>query len=259
MKKSMIALTTLSALGTTSGVQAFFHVDDTRPLPPPVIAAATPNGEPSHGSAITRPLLDPKEWRDVDALPNIKEVGFGKAKVIKGSGSNMKLSDTLRLVAPRGWKVYTHKNVSESEVISWSGGRPWTEVLSRIGTDHGYEFRVHWNSKTVTARRASTLGAKPASNDDTPKPIYLGTTVYTAYKGELLSTELARWAKTEGWNLHWGISEDYPVAFDSEFGGKSVVEAVQNVVKAYQTRGGMPGVIAVHSKANRVVSIEYMK
>ncbi|MGD8907876.1 MAG: TcpQ domain-containing protein [Chromatiales bacterium] len=259
MKKSMIALSMLAAFGTTSSALAFFHVDDTKPVPPPMIAKATPNAESSHGTATTRPLLDPKEWRDVDALPNIKEIGFGKAKVVKGSGSNMKLSDALRLLVPKGWKVYTHNNVSEAEVISWSGGRPWTEVLSRIGTNHGYEYRVHWDSKTVTARRASTMDAKPASKDNTPKNTYFGITKYMVYKGELLSNELARWAKTEGWNLHWGISEDYPVAFDTEFDGKTIVEAVQNVVKAYQTRGGMPGVIAVHSEANHVVSIEYMK
>jgi len=85
------------------------------------------------------------------------EVGSGKAARKMGRGERITLKQALQMILPRDWTVFglkkgrsSKKGVSGKRLVSWYGGsKPWTEVLRRMATTHGYRMTVDWYRRYV--------------------------------------------------------------------------------------------------------------
>ncbi|MCU1136907.1 MULTISPECIES: toxin co-regulated pilus biosynthesis Q family protein [Stenotrophomonas] len=76
--------------------------------------------------------------------------------------------------------------------------------------------------------------------------------------GSRLSVALERYVRERGWDLRWQIDEDYVLDANLPIPAADLIESVTWVVHAYQSQGGMYGVVPRFARSNRVVVIEKM-
>lgn len=76
--------------------------------------------------------------------------------------------------------------------------------------------------------------------------------------GTRLSVALDRFVRERGWDLRWQIDEDYVLDANLPIPTADLIESVTWVVHAYQSQGGMYGVVPRFARSNRVVVIEKM-
>ncbi|OGU24398.1 MAG: hypothetical protein A2580_08650 [Hydrogenophilales bacterium RIFOXYD1_FULL_62_11] len=76
--------------------------------------------------------------------------------------------------------------------------------------------------------------------------------------GSRLSTALERYVRDRGWALRWNIEEDYVLDVNLPIPTSELIDGVTWVVHAYQSQGGMLGVVPRFARGNNVVVIEKM-
>ncbi|MEF3193240.1 MAG: toxin co-regulated pilus biosynthesis Q family protein [Halothiobacillaceae bacterium] len=270
MKKITLSLAIAATL-TSSPSWSFFEINEPDAIPSSVLpssqdvtSGAQPGAQPESASPKVAPLAPTpnlrggmEEWVSLDRknLPHVKEVGEGQAEVVKGFGRKQPLNEALRLIAPKGWKGYAHRDVGARDLqVDWRGGKPWTEVLESLGQQNGLNFEVDWRARKVLVTRAPQPVAQSVSLVEEPKE----SSLFTLRQGEMLSGELARWGRLAGWSVRWEVDYDYRIEADATF-GTDLIESLRGVINAYQSRGGLYGVVAKVSKSNKVISIERVR
>ena len=77
-------------------------------------------------------------------------------------------------------------------------------------------------------------------------------------EGKLLSEALGAWVAQRGWQLKWSVGKDYVIDVGIPIPSEDVIEAVNWVIRAYQSQGGLLGVAPDFHRSNNVVSIKKM-
>ena len=123
---------------------------------------------------------------------------------------------------------------------------PGTSTILQ-GTDH---------SLGATSLVPSSAKASPptrAQPGDRAQPVLLGLTpVFLLNQGDLILTDLQKWAKQSGWTVIWQVPEDWQVPNTTTFSG-NFQKAVTQVIQALSANGA--NVHAVFHTANNTVVI----
>ena len=144
----------------------------------------------------------------------LTQVGMRPSDVAvpRGKGRDIALADMAPVVAPRDFRIDMGA-VDGSQVVSWTGGKPWDAVLKdAIEPLPNVEATIDWNKRVVaTGRYVPRVGPATASA--------------VAMRWQVLASDvtlrqtLIRWAKDAGWQVSWEIGYDYPVQLEGSFSG----------------------------------------
>ncbi len=124
----------------------------------------------------------------------------------------------------------------------------------------------HPGTSTILQGTDHSLGATPlvpsstkaslptrAQPGDRAQPVLLGLTpVFLLNQGDLILTDLQKWAKQSGWTVVWQVPEDWQVPNTTTFSG-DFQKAVSQVIQALSANGA--NVHAVFHTANNTVVI----
>ncbi|MHB1494996.1 MAG: toxin co-regulated pilus biosynthesis Q family protein [Acidithiobacillus sp.] len=124
----------------------------------------------------------------------------------------------------------------------------------------------HPGTSTILQGTAHSLGATPlvpssaeaslptrAQPGDRAQPALLGLTpVFLLNQGDLILTDLQKWAKQSGWTVVWQVPEDWQVPNTTTFSG-DFRKSVSQVIQALSANGA--NVHAVFHTANNTVVI----
>ena len=254
-----------------------------------VLAAAPPSPQAAASSATAVAPLSLKgyaQWKS--PAKTLESVGYGMAASGSSYGTNLPLKDALRLILPQGWHVYAKSGVSGSVPVTWKAkSTPWTDPLRNVLRQSGLEATVNWPHQAVLLRvqpvhKAAPLSTKGytawnhSSSDDSGAPLpenfHVGhaghgaedfsvptvpslanaTPIFLLNQGDLILTDLQKWAKQSGWTVIWQVPEDWQVPNTTTFGG-DFQKAVSQVIQALSANGA--NVHAVFHTANNTVVI----
>ena len=253
----------------------------------PVAAPPSPQAVTSSAAAVAPLSLNGyAQWKS--PAKTLESVGYGMAASGSSYGTNLPLKDALRLILPQGWHVYAKSGVSGSVPVTWKAkSTPWTDPLRNVLRQSGLEATVNWPHQAVLLRvqpvhKAAPLSTKGytawnhSSSDDSGAPLpenfHVGhaghgaedfsvptvpslanaTPVFLLNQGDLILTDLQKWAKQSGWTVVWQVPEDWQVPNTTTFSG-DFQKAVSQVIQALSANGA--NVHAVFHTANNTVVI----
>lgn len=101
----------------------------------------------------------------------------------------------------------------------------------------------------AVAAAAPVASAPPPPPAERPDTLRAGTNLSDALQG---------YVERRGWEMRWLIDQDYALDVDLPVPSMDLIEGVTWVVRAYQARGGMQGVVPRFHRGNNVVVIEKM-
>jgi len=202
------------------------------------------------------------ESAPVDLLPSAphQQTTFG-GEVVSGFGSALPLTIALQQIIPADHQFVLEKDVSTDTSASWTGGKPWPQILTTMLSPLSLGYRLQ--NRTVTIGHfdgkgggmspvALTKNARlppinmieavrkeahpPAAAADccrasTPA---LNSAAWTALKGQTLRSVLTDWAKMEGIELYWSIDYAYRLKNNASYGG-TFEEAVRNLLDQFHS------------------------
>lgn len=249
--------------------------------PPAIVSPAGPAPAGS-GSVPAEPDLSGFQ-KSLSVEPVLAEHGFGIAhapdRLAKGT---MQMVDALRNTLPQGWQVYAKPGVSlKLPIIIWGSETktPWTQTLRKELQDAGLHGALWWNQKILTVwapsaphlpvqnqplrpdlqgyqsvgiSSASAMSPAAIKSADISRPLQSATPIFTLNKGDLILTDLQKWAAQSDWNVVWQVSEDWEVPNTTTFAG-DFQQAVTKVVEALAANGA--NIHAVFHTANNTVVI----
>ncbi len=197
-------------------------------------------------------------------------------------GTGIPLSDALRMILPDGWRVYAQQGMSGSVPVTWKNtDAPWTEALKKVLRQSGLVGVLHveqqalmlnvrpvpkvaplpltgyvqWGSSHAedhdTSATTTVTPLPVAAQNHTVAPIHFQP-VFLLSKGDLILTDLQKWAKQSGWSVIWNIPEDWQVPNTTSFSG-DFQQAVGQVIQALSANGA--NIHAVFHTANNTVVI----
>jgi hypothetical protein len=248
-------------------------------------AQAADAGGSSWSSAVAHPASVPSVASPLDLkgyaqwkspTRTLEMVGYGLAEPRSSYGSALPLKDALQLILPDGWQVYAKTGVSGDFPVTWKAvNQPWTQTLREVLRQSGLIGTVNWphealllrvkptpatpplNTKGYTAwNNASSSAGKWNGSGDmaaASAPSLAGSTpVFLLNRGDLILTDLQKWAKQSGWTVVWRVPEDWQVPNTTTFSG-DFQKAVSQVIQALSANGA--NVHAVFHTANNTVVI----
>lgn len=189
--------------------------------------------------------------------------------VVHGWADQIPVDLALAQVVPNGWTVRA-QDIASSKKVSWSGERPWLNVLADVAQRAGAKAQVQWDRKTVVLYPAAWPSAP--SNDQVLAssrlvragatdllPATVVTTVVSAPSAFVtvgqapmasapsqkwlidprlsLRANVEAWAKQAGWNKVVWEAADYelvaPAVFEGEF--SDAKGPLAQLIDAYRT------------------------
>lgn len=79
----------------------------------------------------------------------VKQIGNGKPEVRYGYGLQLPLEDVMMSVMPEDWISYIDSRIKFDKLVDWDGQMPWTDILLRVGNNHGLAFLIDWEQSMV--------------------------------------------------------------------------------------------------------------
>jgi hypothetical protein len=248
------------------------------PAAPPVVAAPPHDATQASPKAAGPDLSGFQQTLEVQ--PTLAVHGWGEAHApdrLKGGVQSVRtvFRDTL----PSGWRVYTKPGVSLDlpiVITSSMTKTPWTQTVKRELRESGLHGALWWNQRILTVW-APPAAKVPVVPEQQPKlsgyqkadlggasatqtvpmatgaaPALQATPVFTLNAGDLILTDLQKWAKQSGWTVVWQVPEDWQVPNTTTFSG-DFQQAVSQVIQALAANGA--NVHAVFHTANNTVVI----
>lgn len=77
--------------------------------------------------------------------------------VVEGFGSDVPLALALRQVVPAGYAFSFGQNVNPGYRVSWSGGKPWNEVIRDMIADLNYKVQIGTKTVFISSMETSAL------------------------------------------------------------------------------------------------------
>ena len=205
--------------------------------------------------------------------PILAEHGTGTAAPTSTHGEGT-AAQAIQKILPYGWRVYTkpETNVFLGSPILYNGhGKSWIVALKSVLKQSGLHGAIWWGPRILTLWPAPALPtyqstshllgykqthASPptrAQPGDRAQPVLLGLTpVFLLNQGDLILTDLQKWAKQSGWTVIWQVPEDWQVPNTTTFSG-NFQKSVSQVIQALSANGA--NVHAVFHTANNTVVI----
>lgn len=208
--------------------------------------ATAPPATPSTSA----PVANPNPSAVVVATPTpppapVLEVGKRPANLTapKGWADGVPLSVALRQVIPAEYGIfYDHSDkINTAKTVSWSGGRPWNDVLATVQRNGNVRLAILWDSKTVTVVAADqpALTALPSAADKAPavaptaiasastpvlvtRPLPVTAPAVQTWRldpAKTLRENVEAWVKQAGWNKLVWEGADYPIYGAASFTG----------------------------------------
>lgn len=210
---------------------------------------------------------------------------------LEGWANQVPLFIAFQQVLPEGWTA-NYDGVDLNKVVSWSGGKPWPSVLSRIGSVYGFSSKIDWDKKVVSVSSAPSALIAPVVEE--PKaiapPVVIETTttvkavetavirkevekapevsapviikpvevvgpkMHTLIAGKSLRENIEIWAQNDGWTVVWE-GADYPIVAKASFSGEFQDEGgpIDVVISAYDS-SDQP-LLAVVKLRDRVIHV----
>jgi hypothetical protein len=190
------------------------------------------------------------------AVGRLVQVGKAPPTVGKADGwaDNVPAQIALRQIVP---SAFTLNATGATKTVSWSGGRPWTEVLATVAQRANLCITLNWDTKSVTAVPADqvqvaqvpSVAAKPIATQPIetkqvetttvqtttttvsaapPAPVVMVTPVpvraplaqsWHLDPSRTLRQNVEAWTKQAGWNRVVWEGSDYPIAAPADFSG----------------------------------------
>jgi hypothetical protein len=263
------ALPSLANAATLSIAPVLLSKGSTSPVPQaPSMSASAQDTAPLN-------LKGYAQWKS--PKKTLEMVGYGTASVRSSYGSGVPLKDALRLILPSGWRVYAKPGVSGMVPVTWKGkDLPWTVPLREVLRQSGLIATINWPHEALLLKvkpvapvapmnttgyrewNASSGGHLPAHFHEGPATVSLVSSlagvipVFVLNRGDLILTDLQKWARQSGWTVIWQVPEDWQVPNTTTFSG-SFQKAVSQVIQALAANGA--NVHAVFHTANNTVVI----
>lgn len=138
-------------------------VIDPAPVPvKPVSAQTSPSQAPPRANYTFGGRSDPATRLPASAVSyaqvdRVIETGGprpeGANTPVQGWADNLPLDLALTQIVPSGWSIYAD-GVDGAKMVSWSGGRPWTQLLGDLAYRGGFAANVQWDTRRVVLYRA---------------------------------------------------------------------------------------------------------
>lgn len=143
----------------------------------------------------------------------------------KGMVNAQPLRDALSLLVPTSFAIYNDGNINLVAPASWRGNGQddWTVVLGDLLRSSGIAATLDWDQNSLSLEKQVQKIAPPA-----PKPVWKLTAA-----DKTVRNALARWAKTNRWQLDWDVAVDFPIPYEIEYQGefKSAIEDVMQSLR----------------------------
>lgn len=177
MKRSHIASTVIAAcLVSTSAVGGFF-IDGSSYLTTErgQMGNHTPH-EPRANASFKAAQGDTSvkqdRYKDAELLVDlaytpVTQKGSGDAALVPGFADGVPFDTSMAMILPAGWQMYKSKTLDAKHIpenISFSGGKPWPELLSQVGDRYELHFHIDWYDHTVVMSKGRESILSKATN-----------------------------------------------------------------------------------------------
>ena len=148
---------------------------------------------------------------------------------LDGWAKDVPLDLAVRSILPQGWALNQEalKGSAVVRTVSWSGGKPWPEVLRGLAHHAGFDAELNWDSRTAV------LTPVPP-----PAPIVVAPPAPTwdLDAQHTLRENIEAWAKKAGWNRVVWEGADYPIVAPARFVGEldSPSGPLAKIIEAYE-------------------------
>lgn len=252
-----------------------------KPLAPLAPSSQTPSTSSSSAPTPLPPAVDPGDGKKTTpalskstsntpasslgvaskapAAGGLREVGRSSLAPVRAEGwaNGVPVSLAVKQVLPNGWTVRWHDGVDTTRSVSWSGGRPWPEVLRDLAKDSGFDAEVRWDERAVSIAppppppppklpvSASSEGVPKAlvSQLEPIKPIPAAPPPppplpsWSLDAKRTLRENVEAWAKQAGWNRVVWEAADYPIVAPAVFRGEFAAPdgPLARLIEAFET------------------------
>lgn len=248
-------------LGIATPARADFKVIAAAPAatPAPITASATPP-RPGYVALDGASAVDASSSRPSSkgfGLVAVSYVGAPPAEIEfrQGMGRNVRIADALKQIAPIGWRGFGRADVAESfdpgRIVSWKGGRPWTDVLDILANEQDLSIEVDWQRKHLyVGKREFSNTVAPRALSSTAVPM-----LWTAKAGTTVRGTFEDWAKRAGWTVVWPMEDlDYRIVAPLSFDG-SIVDAAGKLARLFES-ADRPIAVTIHTSQRLLVFSE---
>lgn len=84
----------------------------------------------------------------------LADLGVGNATKYTGYGHDLPLITALQLIVPKGFEVYSQKDLDMSTKVSWSSkNEPWTNAVKDVLSQSGLAGQVQWSIKRIMVQK----------------------------------------------------------------------------------------------------------
>lgn len=176
--------------------------------------------------------------------------------LVEGFGKDLPLDLVVAQVVPPRFQVVFEFDVDRTATTSWTGGRPWRDVLTEALAPLGLSFVEDGQGGLMVVRAAprvatpeeQAVATKGQGSMDGPEQV----PTWTALGGSTLRQTLDEWSGQAGWVIAWESERDYPLKASAEFYG-DFGTAASNLIRAFSR--ATPPVRATVFKGNRVIVV----
>lgn len=278
-----------AVLLSAAGAEAAFRWEGAAPVvepgpaepePPPLMIPSS-----SSGRAIVPQPLPPAAQAPVS--PPVSTAPAGSYTVVRGFGKGMDLATAVSIVVPPSFAVSWPAGAPRDAKVSWSGDRPWPDVLRDMLAPLGLKADVGLATVdiarsepavaapapapapvlapvTEVAAAAPAPLVRPAGSDVSPTaapaaPMIdtvagnLPSRTWHVSAGDMLWQTLERWAADAGWTVQWDNPErDYPLRADATFEGPFITQTYDGAIS-----GAAPELLRLFANAKPPVRAKF--
>lgn len=228
--KKAVVLCVLSVVSSYASAELFFN-QEVKAAPSTVVPQSVSVGQSGMATQASSELL---------AIGFVQQGMREPATILNGYAKNIALLVALKQIVPDGWRARKIGEVDVTRLVSWTGGKRWTDVLSQLSDDYEVNVLVDWDRKEIVlnnehkaapvAQNAQMgnygdavpyFGGNPQLNAATKSPIAGGRQKeWVLQPGISLRKNIELWAKQTGvWTVSWSAG-DYPVTARAVFYGE---------------------------------------
>lgn len=155
---------------------------------------------------------------------------------IDGFGDSIPLVVALDQIIPKEYQVRYQDKPDAAMLVSWTGGRPWDDVLLDMLYAHDYRSVVR--DKVVTIMKAPapsvTEGTRAPSGFDANRQ-----DIFSARTGESVRDVIGRWSDQAHVQLFWATDKNLILKDNASFNAPFVV-AVTRLLDSFSNEPGHP-------------------
>jgi len=192
------------------------------------------------------------------------------ADIVQGFASQVPLALAMRQILPVNYSFSVDQGVDMGTLVSYKGGKPWSETLNTMLASAGLEARQQ--GMLVVVGRAMAPAVSPPvqtlpwlSPDKAQASVSIPTSKptlnlssaegWSAERGETLRGVLIGWCNRAGVEIKWLAEYDYPIEASARFVG-GFEDAVRNLFAGFDGARPQPvGELHINPRAGQSVLV----